>query len=98
MAIDSDNELNKITTLLNQAEGYLDCEKVVIHNLKKHLDNGNSDESIIEYLNKLSIGLTKKTEIDQLSADCTNYRYAAGFIDTLLKMPYWRSWMQTIKM
>ena len=98
MSIDSDNELNEITALLNQVEGYLDCEKVVIHNLKKHLDNGKSDESIIEYLNKLSIGLTKKTEIDQLSADCTNYRYVAGFIDTLLKMPYWRSWMQTIKM
>ena len=52
MAIDSDSELNEITTLLNQVEGYLDCEKVVIHNLKEHLDNENSDESIIEYLNR----------------------------------------------
>ena len=43
-------------------------------------------------------GLRKKIGIDQLNADCTNCRYAAGFIDTLLKMPYWRSWMQTIKM
>jgi len=48
------------------------------------------------YLKKLSACFDKKIEANQDNADCTNYRYTAGFLNTLLKMPYWRSWMKTI--
>jgi len=40
----------------------------------------------------------KKIETTQQNPDYTNYRYASGFVDTLLKMPYWKSWMKTIDM
>ena len=96
MIIDFDSEIIEITGKLKQVEGYLDCEKIIIHNIKKQLDNGCDDENIIVYLKKLSAFFDKKIQINQHDADCTNYRYAAGFVDTLLKMPYWKSWMKTI--
>lgn len=98
MSIDFDLETIEIANKLKQVEGYLDCEKIIIHNIKKQLDKGFDDEKIIVYLKKLSAFLYKKIESNQGSADCSNYRYAAGFVDTLLKMPYWKSWMKTIDM
>jgi len=96
MSIDFDPEIIEITNKLKQVEGYLDCEKIIIHNIKKRLDNGFDDEKIIVYLKKLSACFDKKIETNKDNADCTNYRYAAGFLNTLLKMPYWRSWVKTI--
>jgi len=96
MAIDFDMETIEIDNKLKQVEGYLDSEKVIINNIKKQLEKGSDDEKIIDYLKKLSVFLCKKNESNQGNADCSNYRYAAGFVDTLLKMPYWKSWMKTI--
>jgi hypothetical protein len=76
----------------------LDCEKIIVHNIKKQLANGNNDENIIVYLKKISAWFDKKIETNQHDDDCINYRYASGFVDTLLKMPYWKSWMKTIDM
>lgn len=98
MSIDFDLEAIEIVSNLGKVEGYLDCEKIIIYNIKKQLDNGFDDENVIIYLNKLSSCFYKKIETSQDRANCTNYRYAAGFVDTLLKMPYWRSWMMTINM
>ena len=95
MPIDFDAETIEIASKLQKAEGYLDCEKIIIYNIKKQLDNSNNDENIISYLKKLNAWLAEKTVINRLTANSTNYRYAAGFVDTLLKMPYWKSWMQT---
>lgn len=94
MSIDFDLEIIEITNKLKQVEGYLDCEIIIIHNIKKQLDNGFNDEKIIVYLKKLSAWFDKKIEFNQGNADCTNYRYAAGFTDALLKMPYWKRWMK----
>lgn len=96
MSIDFNLETIEITNKLTQVEGYLDCERIIIRNIKKQLDNGFDDGEIILYLKKLSAWLYKNIEANQGNADCSNYRYAAGFVDTLLKMPYWRSWMKTI--
>jgi len=96
MAIDFDIETIEVDNKLKQVEGYLDCEKIIISNIKKQLDKGLDDEKIIVYLKKLSAFLYKKIESNQGNTDCSNYRYAAGFVDTLLKMPYWKSWMNTI--
>ncbi|MDP4262006.1 MAG: hypothetical protein Q8941_05690 [Bacteroidota bacterium] len=96
MFIDFDLETTEITGRLKHVEGYLDCEKIIISNVRKLLDHDLTDENIILYLKKLSAWLTNALETSQGNADHTNYRYAAGFVDTLLKMPYWKSWMKTI--
>lgn len=98
MSIDFDLETIEIANKLKQAEGYLDCEKIIIHNIKKQIDKSFDDEKIIVYLKKLSAFLSKKIESNQDNAECSNYRYVAAFVDTLLKMTYWRSWMKTIDM
>ncbi len=98
MIIDFESESIEIHNKLKQVEGYLDCEKIIIYTIKKQLDNGFDDEKIIVYLKMLSVWLAKKREACRGNADGANYRYAAGFIDTLLKMPYWKSWMNTIQM
>ena len=98
MSIDFDLETIEITDNLKQVEGYLDCEKIIIHNIKKQLEKSFDEENIIGYLKKLSVFLNKKIDANQGKADCSNYRYAAGLVETLLKMPYWKSWMKTIDM
>lgn len=94
--IDIDTEINEIVAHLQPLEGYLDCEKAVIQNIKKHLDKGYDDEIIAACLEKISFALREKMESGKDSANSINCRYAAGFIDTLLRMPYWRTWMHTI--
>lgn len=98
MTINFDVETSEINSKLKQVEGYLDCEKIIIHNIKKNLDNGFDEEYIIVYLKKLSVFFYEKIDANQGKADCSNYRYAVGFVETLLKMPYWKSWMKTIDM
>lgn len=98
MSIDFDMETMEICNKLKQAEGYLDCEKIITHNIKKQLDKGIEDEKIEAYLFRLSDFFSKKIELNKNNSDCSNYRYAAAFVDTLWKMPYWRSWMKTIDM
>lgn len=95
MPINLESEITEIAGKLKHAEGYLDCEKIIVHNIRKQLEKGNTDENIIVYLKKLSAWFEKKIESNPHDADCTNYRYAVGFVDTLLKMPYWRSWMKS---
>lgn len=97
MRLDFDSETMEITNKLKQVEGYLECEKIVIHNIKKHLDHGSNDENVIEYLKKISAWFDEKILTDLHNVDCTNYRYAAGFIDILLKMPHWKNWINTME-
>ncbi len=85
MTIDFDAETNEITSKLKQVEGYLDCEKIIVHNIQKQLQNGNNDENIVLYLKKLSTWFENKIAANQPNADCTNYRYASGFVDTPFK-------------
>jgi hypothetical protein len=96
MTIDFGAETSEINSKLKQVEGYLDCEMVIVQNIHKQLQNGNNDENIILYLKKLSAWFENRIKVSQPNTDCTNYRYAAGFVDTLLKMPYWKSWMKTM--
>jgi len=96
MSIDFELETTEIAGNLKQVEGYLDCEKIIIQNIIKQIDKGCDDEKIIVYLKTLYSFLSKQTASNQGNSDCSNYRYAAGFVDTLLKMPYWKSWMKTI--
>lgn len=95
MIIDFEHEKEEVFSRLKGAADYLDCEKVIIYNIRKQLVNGFSDSVIESYLKKLLqyfkdlIGKNKDT------LDCANYRYAAGFVNTLIATPYWHSWIKT---
>jgi len=54
MSIDFDLETIEIANKLKQVEGYLDCEKIIIHNIKKQLDKGIAEEKIMVYIVSLS--------------------------------------------
>jgi hypothetical protein len=98
MTIDLAYEISEMTPDLRMAEGYLACEKIIIQNVRKQLTRGCSDELILKFLQGLSDYYKSRIAELQNMSDCTNYRFAEGFINTLIKMPYWRSWIKTINM
>ena len=98
MPIDLEYEISEMTPDLQMAEGYLECEQIIINNIRKHVKKGLEDNSIIEFLHKLSGYYKDRINETQNTTDCTNFRYVEGFVNTLIKMPYWRSWIQTINM
>ena len=98
MRIDFDYEISEMTPNLQRAEGYLECEKVIVNNVRKHVIRGLDDKVITNYLAKLSTYFKDRIKTLQHTGNCTNYRYVEGFINTLLKIPYWRSWIKTIDM
>ena len=95
MAIDFDYEINEMSPGLKVAEGYLECEQIIIHNIRKHLKKNIGDTSILIFLKKLSGYFNDRITETQNTSDCTNYRYVEGFVNTLIKMPYWKTWIQT---
>ena len=96
MGIDFDYEVSEMTPHLQQAEGYLECEKVIVNNVRKHVIRGLDDKVITNYLAKLSTYFKDRIKTLQHTGNCTNYRYVEGFINMLIKMPYWRIWIKTI--
>lgn len=98
MAIDFDAETSEITSKPKQVEGCLDCEKSNSGKYPQATSRRNNNENIIRYLKRLPAWFENKIIVNQLRTDCTNYRYATGFVNTLLKMPCWRNWMKTIDM
>jgi hypothetical protein len=81
VAIDVDLEIIEIIRKLEQEKGYLDCNRIVIQNIKKQLNEGFDDEKIIMYLKKLYVYFDKKIEANQSTADFSNYRYVCGFVE-----------------
>ena len=98
MKIDFDYEVSDMTPDLQLAEGYFECEKVIVNNVRKHLIKGHDDKAITNYLEKLSAYFQDRIKASQNTNDYINYRYVEGFISTLIKMPYWRSWVKTMDM
>ena len=96
MRIDFDYEVSEMTPNLQRAEGYLECEKVIVNNVRKHVIRGLDDKVITNYLAKLSTYFKDRIKTLQHTGNCTNYRYVEGFINMLIKMPYWRIWIKTI--
>jgi len=39
MIINFEFEIKEIIAGIKQADGYLDCENIIIHNIKKHVSN-----------------------------------------------------------
>ncbi|MFC0773769.1 hypothetical protein [Terrimonas alba] len=96
MPIDFESEITEISGKLSQVEGYLSCEKIIVRNIQKQFQNGKNDENILAYLRGASDWFNKQIKTGQQSAESVNYMYASGFIDTLLKMSYWKNWVRTI--
>lgn len=98
MIINFDNEAKQIINELEPAEGYLDCEKVILHNSKRQVEQGFPDKTIEAYMKKLFNYFETLIKSTQNMADCANYRYSAFFLNTLISTPYWHSWIKTINL
>ena len=85
MPIDFDTEIVDIISRLKQVEGYMDCEKAILQSIKTLQDKGFKEEDIDDYLEKLSAWFQKKIKTGQGLPYYTNYRFAAGFVNYLLK-------------
>ena len=94
MMIVFDKEVKEILTELKKADGYLDCENVILTNLKKHAANGVSIAELDGYLKNLLEYVEDKTVINKGTEDYTNLIYAGGFLRTITSTPYWHSWIK----
>ena len=95
MNFTSENE--QIANELKLANGYLACEKIILNNILNRFEFGLDDASIENYLKELVTHLEIIIETGKESNFHINYRFAAGFINTLLKVPAWREWVNTIE-
>lgn len=95
MDIDYENSL--VTEALKQVSGYLDCEKIIIRHIRKHLESGLHETTIESYLKTVIVYLENATETTGDANVQMNYRFVIGFIYTLLRTPSWRSWVQSIQ-
>lgn len=96
MKINLEYEISELMPDLKSAKGYLECEWLIINNIRKHIKNGFDDESIAEFLKQLLSFFLEKIAATKQTNECINYRYARGFVNTLITTPYWRSWIKTI--
>lgn len=97
MNTDFENEVKEISLQLKPADGYLECEKVIISHIKKYVTNGNAPTDIEPRLKNILKYLQDMIVINKDTTDCINYRYAAGFLKTIIDTPYWYSWIKNIK-
>lgn len=88
-----EEEASIITKELQHANGYLDCENIILTNLRKHDSNKISILVIESYLKKLLAYLEDKSIINKGNSDGENYTYAAGFLRSITETPYWDRWI-----
>lgn len=94
---DIEYEKELVTAALNKVNGYVACERIIIKFIRRYLEKGLADINIItclKTLNKHFEGIVETTADANIQI---NYRYAIGFINTLLRTPSWRSWVQSIQ-
>jgi hypothetical protein len=96
MIIDVVTEIREITGHLKRVEGYLDCEKIVIGNIKKHLERGFDEVCIRFYLDRLAVAIEKQVAAGHDDPLHANYMYAAGFVNILIKTARWQTILTTI--
>lgn len=90
-------ETNQIIADLKKADNYLDCENIIIINMKKQMLKGVKVNNIQDYLKNLQKYVEDKSVINDSNNDCINYRYAGAFLHTVNTTPYWHSWMMATK-
>jgi len=93
MKIDFEYEVSQLTGELKPADGYLDCEAIVLANIKKQVATGIATPVVETYLKKLQIYFEDKMVINKGNSVAVNYKYAAGFLNTINTTPYWHNWI-----
>ncbi|MCW3091353.1 MAG: hypothetical protein JWP81_2422 [Ferruginibacter sp.] len=93
MTILLENETKEIIKGIKLADSYLDCERVIINNIKKHFKNGHKAAVIEDYCKKLKQSLEEKARGEKGNSQCINYDYAVGFLNTLIVSAYWHTWI-----
>jgi hypothetical protein len=96
MIIDVHTETQEITGQLKRVEGYPDCERIVIANIKKHLERGFDEVCIKFYLDRLAVAFEKQIAVSHNDPTHANYMYAAGVVNILLKTARWKTILTTI--
>ncbi|NII27832.1 hypothetical protein HB364_22305 [Pseudoflavitalea sp. X16] len=94
--IDIDYENGLISAALKQVSGYLDCERIIIRHIRKHIENGLSDTGIEHYLKTVIFYLEDTIESVENANVQMNHRFVIGFIHTLLRTPSWKTWMLSL--
>ncbi len=84
-----DKETKAMLIELKNANGYLDCENIILKNLRKHDNNRLPIIAVESYLRKLLKYIEDKAVINKGNADCENYTYAAGFLRSIIGTPQW---------
>lgn len=90
-----DDEVNELNGELKLADGYLECEAIILANIKKHVDKNIPTVFIEGYLKRLHKYFEDKEVINRGNKHCVNYKYAGGFLHTIISTPYWHSWVST---
>lgn len=94
MKDDFENEVIELTSELKKADGYLQCEAIILANMQKQADKNNSITFIVSCLKRLQKYFEDKAVINKGNVDCVNYKYAVGFLNTVIATPYWHSWIR----
>jgi hypothetical protein len=97
MIINFESDIQELSTGLKKVEGYLACERLIIQNIQKYIEKGFDDPIIENYLKKVSLHIEDIITVNHGTSDCTNYRYAGGFLNFLFRTPCWGHWINTIK-
>lgn len=95
MKINFEAEVKGLNSQLKVGDGYLDCEHIIVTNIKKQIHSGAAIPEIENYLKQLRAFFEDKVVINKGNMEAVNFRYAAGFLDTVIATPFWQSWMQT---
>ena len=95
MRIDFKNELTELNGELKRAESYLDCETIVLCNIKKHIVKGINIPAINRYMKNLLVYFEDGRVIYKGTMVAVNYKYAAAFLNTIIATPQWYDWIKT---
>ena len=83
-----DDETSAMMIQLKNANGYLECENIILKNLGEHDNNSVSMTTIESHLKHLLKYIEDKIVINKGNAHCENYRYAAGILRAVIATPH----------
>lgn len=95
MKVNFENEAKDLITKLRSADGYLECEKLIIGFTEKYLVDGKLPQDMGATLKKLLNYIQELVATGKNSTDCINFGYATGYLTTLVESPHWYSWIDT---
>lgn len=95
MKINFEAEVKVLASQLKLGDGYLDCEQIITTNIKKKIQDGITIPAIEIYLKQLRSFFEDKMVINKGSLEAVNFKYAVGFLTSIIATPFWQSWMQT---